>query len=119
MSRAMLSGPSCIFADIEAQPPLMRAEVSQRYLGEEIDWLLTFTNGRELDAGRAWLTFDFDPRSIKVIVAEVGLAEYPHLRTMRAGELLRIRGTIRKINALSIELEITALQLAQTVEAIH
>ena len=80
MSRAMLSEPSSIFAEIEAQPPLMRAEVSQRYLGEEIDWLLTFTKGRELDAGRAWLTFDFDPRSIKMIVGEVGLAEYPQLR---------------------------------------
>ena len=48
-----------------------------------------------------------------MIIGEVGLDKYPRLRMMRPGEPLRIRGTIRKIDALSIELEITELQFAQ------
>ena len=39
---------------------------------------------------------------------------FPQLRSLHSGERLRVRGTIRKIDTLSIELEITELLLGQS-----
>ena len=119
MSLSLLSDPSHIFAEMDAQPPLMRSQVVARYIGMEVDWLITLANGSEDHSGQAHLLFQFDSRSVRMVTGEVSLSEYPQLRATRAGSPLRIRGTIRKITTLSIELEIAELLLAQTTEATH
>lgn len=75
----------------------MRDEIAKAHLGRKVDWALTFTDGSTDDSGRAHLLFHFDPRTVRIVTGEVPLSKYPRLRSMRAGEPLRVRGTIRKI----------------------
>jgi len=115
MSTVRALSASEIFADIKAQPPLMREQAAKAYLGQEVDWALTFTNGSEEPIGRAWLMLRRNPRDLELIVGGVSLATYPSLRSLRPGEPVRVRGRIRKANPLYIELEITDLLLHQPV----
>ena len=101
--------PSQIYADIEAQPPLMRAEAARAYIGAEVDWPVTFADGHETDPGQARLSFRFKPNEVRTVVGEASLSRYPQLRSMRVGEPLHVRGNIHKINTLIIELDITDL----------
>lgn len=110
--------PQHIFAEIEAQPPLMRPQAAKAYLGKAVDWPMTFANANEEPAGQARALFRFGPHEIKLITGNVPLSRYPQLRSMRAGERLRVRGTIRKIDTLFIELDISELVLAQPTHAL-
>ena len=109
MSPSLLSDPSQIFAELDAQPPLMRSQVIAPYIGMGVDWPVTFANASEDRSGRVHLLFQFDSRSVRIITGEIPLSEYPQLRSTQAGAQLRVCGTIRKIDTLSVGLEITEL----------
>lgn len=103
--------PSAIFKEIEAKPPLMREQAKAKYIGKQVKWTLTFLDGREGQDGEAHLTFHFNPQDIRMVSGNVFLSEYPRLRSMQPREALRVRGAIRKIDSLCIELEISELSL--------
>ena len=105
-----------IFADIEAQPPLMRDEAAEAYLGQEVDWALTFASGSKDNSGNAHLSFHISNEVIRGVQGTVSLSEYPWLKSLRADEPVRVRGRIRAISTLSIELEIGELVLAGASE---
>jgi hypothetical protein len=111
MSNVTFLDPANIFAEIEAHPPLMRAEAANTYVGKDIDWLLTFFSGHELGIGRARLTFRIASQGIGMVVGAVSLSDYPWLKSLHADEPVRVRGRIRKIDTMSIELEISELLL--------
>ena len=111
ISKVRAPTPTEIFAAIEAQPPLMRAETARAYIGTEVDWPVTFADGHETDPGQARLSFRFEPNEVRKVVGEASLSRYPQLRSMQVGEPLHVRGKIHEINTLIIELEITNLLL--------
>ena len=119
MSEVGVPEPSEIFAEMDAQPPLKRGEVAGMYLGKEVYWSLLFANADELSQGGAWLLFRFDPDHVRMVVGTVRLIDYPSLRSLRVGETVFVRGRIRKIDILSIELEIQDIVLLRTAEAIR
>ena len=103
-----------IFAKINAQPPLMRAKAWATYLGKEIDWITTFFSGEIESEERVFLAFRHEA-SDKMIFVRVTLTDYPWLTATRRGELVRLRGRIKDISPLAINLEATSLeQVAST-----
>lgn len=113
--------PAQIFAKIEAQPPLMRQQAAGAYIGKEVHWALTFSNGSESRPGEAWLIFRFDSHDLKMVTGCALLSDYPSLRVIRPGETVLVHGRIKKIDelGLSIELEIQDLVFAKATEAAH
>ena len=107
--------PTGIFAEMDAQPPLMRQQAAAAYLGKEVCWSLIFSNATQ-HGGQARLIFRFDPQSVRMVVGGVLLSSYPSLMRAHAGENALVRGRIRKIDDLSIELEIQELILAHSTE---
>ena len=110
--------PLTIFAKIEEQPPLMRPEAIKAYLGKEVSCSATFADAREQKPGQVHVVCWCEPKSSKLVVGDVPLADYPQLRQLRVGERLRVRGTIRKIDTLSIELDIGKIIFAQLTHAL-
>ena len=108
--------PAAIGADIDAQPPLKRQEICQAYVGKEVDWLATFINGWKEPKGRAGLAFQVEPHGM-TIFGMVPLASYPWLESLGADETVRVRGRIRKVNALSITLDILELSVPEPAKA--
>ena len=108
--------PSKIFAKIAACPPLMREQASIAYIGKTVTWSAIFVNGYEQSSGQVRLTFQPEPNEIKFIGATVRLSDYPWLKSTRAGETIHVRGRIKKIDTLCIELERSELLLAQPTE---
>ena len=115
--RLGLLEPSTIFKDIEAQPPLMRDEVMQTYIGRKVNWQLTFRNGQVGDRDEAWLIFDAEPKGVRMVTGTVPLSKYPRLRTLPSGEIIHVRGRIRKIDAVCVDLDIAELKLPASTEA--
>ena len=101
--------PEEIFAEFEAQPPLARRRSMQRYLGVEMDYPVTFADAWEADNETVRIALRFEPHSVRGIVGNVALADYPQLEHLRAGEPLRVRGRIRSVSTLWIELDISEL----------
>jgi len=99
---------------MQAQPPLMRQEAAKAYLGKMVNWPVTFANASEQSSGQAHLIFCFDSYGINMITGNVLLSDYPQLRALRSGERLRVRGAIRKIDQLFIELDISKLVFAHS-----
>ena len=108
--------PATIFAEIDSQPPLMRRRVATAYLGREICWSLIFSDASEPREGRTRLLFDFDPHSVKMIVGEVLLSNYPSLMHAKSGESVLVRGRVKSVDKICIELEIQALILSRSTE---
>ncbi len=100
--------PTEIGAAIASHPPLMQEEAREQYLGREIEWLLPFSNGL-VEHGQARLTFYLNARAPWMIVGAVSLADYPWLKSLPAKEMLRVRGRIRKIDAMAVYLDIAHL----------
>lgn len=111
--------PAQIFAAIEAQPPLMREEAKAKYLGKQVRWMLAFLDGHVYEPGEARLTFHFDSKDIRMVSGSVSLSKYPQLKSMQPGETLRIRGAIRKIESLCIDLDIRDLMFAKSALKAH
>ena len=112
--------PAGIFAEIDAQPPLMRDQLASAYIGREVYWALVFANGREDRPGEAWLMFRYNPHHVRMITGIASLSDYPSLRSLRSGETVLVRGRIRKIDVLlSIELEIQDIVFSKTAEVAH
>ena len=119
MSRPLLLEPSRIFAEIEARPPLMRDQITGMYLGQHIDWMLTFRNGSKDDRGQARLIFSTQPYGIQMVTGTVRLPDYPGLKSLPSGKAVRVRGRIRKIDTNCVDLEITRLTFPKPAEAAH
>lgn len=111
--------PAGIFAEIDAQPPLMRQQTAAAYFGREICWSLMFANATEPYQGQARLMFRFNPDSVRMVVGDIVLSTYPSMMGARDGESVLVRGRVRKIDNLCIELEIQDLVLSRTLEATH
>ena len=110
-----MAEPGEIFAAIEKQPPLMRAQTKVAYIGQEVGWALTFEDGFEEQSGKARVLFRYQPHDIKYIAMSVPLSDYPWLRSMRRGEPVQVHGRIAAIGTMSIELKDASL--LQLVEA--
>ena len=95
--------PSSIFAKMDACPPLMRDEAQDAYLGKEVAWLLHFADGAVRQQGEAYLIFQVDD-GVRVVTGTVVLADYPWLKSLRTNETVRVRGRIRRVDAMKIEL---------------
>lgn len=97
----------------------MRPEARQTYQGMEVDWSVTFTNAQAHRSSRASVYFSSGPHLLSMIVGKVLLSEYPRLKRLQVGAPVQVRGTIRKIDALFIELEIQDLVFTKAAEAAH
>ena len=105
--------PSDIFEEIQAQPPLMRQEIRDTFIGREVEWLLTFANG-SVSRGRAEVYFNAAPHDIGMVVGTASVAEYPWLKSLRDGEAVHVRGRICRVEALMIHLD--KLELTKSTE---
>lgn len=110
--------PSAIYAEINSHPPLMREQAKAAYIGREVDWPATFTDASEQPGEKASLMFYFEERDVRAVTGVVSLSEYPQLRSLHSDERLRVRGTIRKIDQLFIELDISKLVFAQSTHVL-
>ena len=119
MSRRQLPNPARIYAEFDAQPPLMRPEVVSEYIGRDVNWSVTLAGAREERPGQAFVSFHFEPHSVRMIGGEVSLSEYPQLKLTHVGHPIHLRGKIRKIDTLSIQLEISKLVFAEAHERAH
>ena len=106
--------PSEIYADIISRPPLMRAQAAKAYIGKDVDWVLSYANGNELSLGEAWVAFRSGPREIRMIAGTVPLSKYPELKSLPADTAVRVRGKIREVETLIIELDIAELSFGPT-----
>ena len=111
--------PAAIFAEMDAQPPLMRPQAVAVYLGREVCWSLRFANATEPSQGQTRLIFRFSSHSIRMVVGDVTLSAYPSMTGTRVNENVLVRGRVRKIDNLCIELEIHDLVLSRTLQAAH
>lgn len=108
--------PSKIYEDIESHPPLMQEEAQRKYIGQEIEWSLTFTGGYVHD-GMCHLRFRSGPRLSAPnggVRCAVPLSRYSWLKTMQAETPVQVRGRIREINVLAIELDALELSLSES-----
>lgn len=101
--------PSAIFGEIESHPPLMREQARAAYIGREVAWSAIFVNGYEQSPGQVRLTFQPEPNEIKFISVTTRLSDYPWLKSACAGEAVRLRGNIRSIDTLSVEVDLKEL----------
>ncbi len=111
MSSDLLMDPARIAGEIESQPPLMRKEAASAYCGKEVDWFLIYRNGYEVSSGRVQLLFAHGVGHTPMVTGTVTFSEYPQLRHLRAGETVRVRGTICSIDTLQVVLDIRELVL--------
>lgn len=105
--------PIQIYAEFDAQPPLVRQEAVQRYIGLEVDWPGTLADAREQKPGWVHVVCWPEPDDKRLIVCDVPLSEYPQLKQLRVGDPLQLRGRIHKIDVLSIQLDIQELVFAK------
>ena len=103
--------PSEILEEIRTQPPLMRQEVRDTFIGKEVEWLLTFANG-SLSRGRADVYFNTAPHDIGMVAGTASLTEYPWLKSLKVGEAVRVHGRINRVQALMVDLDILELKQA-------
>ena len=115
----MMLSASRIFAEYDAQPPLMRKEFVQRYIGAEVDWSGTLADAREQKPGKIHVVCWPEPDGGKLIVGDVLFSEYPQLKQLRVGDPIQMRGTISNIDVISIELKVRDLVFAKAAEAAH
>lgn len=108
--------PTDIYAEIKSQPPLMRDEAGQKYIGREVEWLVTFDNGWE-SKGQAHLSFGVEPHVISMVKGTVSLTEYPWLKSLRADKVVRVRGRISRIDGMAITLDKLELSLPEAANA--
>lgn len=98
--------PVQVFDEYKAQPPLMRPRFAKKYVGMEVDWPVRFADawksGKEIRVA-------FHVELLRGISGSVPRSMYPQLEHLHANEPLRIRGRIRSVSTLWIELDITEL----------
>ena len=116
MTTIAVSSPSVIEAAVRSYPPLKREEIRKTYMGKEVDWLATFTNGWKERKGQAGLAFQVEPMGL-TIFGVASLASYPWLESLRAGEAVQVLGTIRKLDGTSITLDIRKLRVPEAARA--
>jgi len=97
----------------------MRKEFVQQYLGLEVDWPGTLADAREQKPGQIHVVCWPEPDGKRLIVCDVSLSEYPQLKQLRVGDPVHLRGRIRKVDVLSIELDIRVLAFAKAAKGAH
>ena len=112
MTETQALEPSAIYADIDSYPPLMRQEAKEKYIGREVDWLLAFFNG-SVEKGRAHLSFHCESRIMQLVGGTISLSDYPWLKSLRADEVVRVRGRISGIDPMTIKLDQLELSLPE------
>lgn len=107
--------PADIYREIESHPPLMREDVGKSYIGNEVEWIVTFTSG-SVHHDHAQLTCWVEGhRPPKMVFADVSLATYPWLKSLPADTAIRMRGRIRAIDAMAITLDIAEISIPDHV----
>ena len=106
--------PAEIYAEVESHPPLMQEEAKGKYLGQEVEWFLTFFSG-SLYEDQVHLMFHHESRRIGWVTGVVPLSDHLWLKTLRAEEPVQVRGRIRSIDAMAINLDILELSVPETV----
>ena len=110
--------PAEIYTDINSHPPLMQDDAKKKYIGQEVEWLLTFSSG-SVEHDEAHVMFRSEGRSLGRaaglggVSGDVSLSAYPWLKTLRADEPVRVRGRIRGIHFIAIELDILELSVPE------
>ena len=106
------SEPAAIFEKMRSCPPLMRTEAQNAYIGKEVAWLLYFADGSIRENGEAHLIFRItsDPVRIDMVTGRVLLADYPWLKSLKAGEAVHVRGRIRQVDSFKIEIGMLELE---------
>ena len=117
MSETRALEPEAIFAEVDACPPLMRKEAKSRFIGQEVDWTLVFTDGWQESSGLARLAFRQQRNMVQFVAATVPLTDCPWLKHMHAGEIMRVRGRISELSRLAIMLE--GASVSQVIEAAY
>lgn len=102
--------PVQIFQTYDAQPPLQRPRYISDLFGISVDWPATFFTASANDADLVSVAFHYETLPVRMITGKVSRSTYPRLENLCAGEPMRIRGRIRSVNALCIELDITELR---------
>ncbi len=100
--------PSKIMSELEAYPPLQRKQAAQSYIGLKVDWLLTF-NSADTNGGEAMVMLreryvKGALLSLNFVVVSVPLSEYPRLKILRSGEMVRVQGLISSVENLWIRI---------------
>jgi hypothetical protein len=108
--------PAEIYADVHSHPPLMQDDAKAKYIGQEVEWLLAFSSG-SVDDDQARLMFHSRSRGelnpFGGVAGWVSLSAYPWLKTLRADELVLVRGRIRRVHFIAIDLDILELALPE------
>ena len=82
----------------------MRQDIWDTFIGKEVEWSLPFANG-SVSQGQAEVYFNSAPFDEGMVAGIVSLAEYPWLKSLRVGEVIRVRGRICRVEALMIHLD--------------
>lgn len=101
--------PTEIYAEIDSRPPLTRTEAARAYAGKDVDWTLWYVFGRERSSGQVHLAFQIARQEVRMAAGTVALSDYPWLKSLRADQAVRVRGKIRHIGTLTIEVDIAEL----------
>ena len=111
--------PSHIYQDVESHPPLMQEEAQRKYIGQEVEWRLAFFSG-SMQQDQAHLMFRCELRQVRPfggITGTVSLSSYPWLKTLPADEPVLVKGRIRRVNSMTIELDILELSIPEPATA--
>lgn len=101
--------PVQIFKEYDAQPPLQRPRYISDLFGTTVDWPVKFFDASAIDADVASVAFHYEALLVRMITGKVSRSAYPRLENLCEGEPMRMRGRIRSVSALCIELDITEL----------
>lgn len=104
--------PAAIDAEVRSYPPLKRDSIRKIYVGKEVDWRVTFFTGWKESKGRVGLAFRDKPLGM-TIFGHVPLTDYPWLESLNVDEAVWIRGQIRKVDSMTIDLEILELSVPE------
>ena len=101
--------PTQIFKEFDQMPPLQRPRLTEHLQGETVDWSVRLANAWQNNDETVRVAFRYGPPTVQSIIGNVRRSDYPQLEHLQVGESLRVRGRIRLVSTLWIELDITEL----------
>jgi hypothetical protein len=98
--------PDKIIEALEALPPFQRKKISESYIGQIVEWRVTFRNIFNLSGNKVSLFLhNEEDEIIPLIYCDTDLEKYPQFKLMKEQEKFSIRGQIKCVEGHSIELE--------------